>query len=551
MSQNNSLDKYFSPTTKKRSNSDMDTTSPAGSPLAKRQDPRERDTVQGSPTKETNDLKEDKDRQPNTNKDTKKKDLVTMEHFDTQMSEMETRLTSNITASVTAGLRAIIDSSVKEALETIKNSVDEAIESHPTIKTHSEQLDSLETENILLKSKVSAMEGEQKKLKTKLDQIESKSLQQCIILKGIKEEDWEKESACKEKIYKELSYLVSPDRIFKDKAEEHKHRLKMAKRLEIRCCKRVGKYNKDRHRPLSVELLRKEDMEFILLNKAKLRKGVYVDKEYPFEIERKRKVLRPILTAAKKQKKYRKKCKLEKDELVIKGKHYNVNTINTLPKSLKPARISSRTNDDIYGYFGELNPLSNFHHAPFTIDNVRYHCTEQLIQCKKAELFKDQAAVNKIMNAKTGFACKEAGRNVTNFKQEKWTKKAKSLCYDGIRQKYLENKNARRTLLSTKNKTIVECTKDSVWGCGKPLSEDSCLDKSMWINQGIMGEMLESIRQSLKTSTPSSLDISSSSSSSASTCDSSSNESDTADDTIPRMAQANKAPPTSNPQDNL
>ena len=167
MSQNNSLDKYFSPTTKKRSNSDMDTTSPAGSPLAKRQDPRERDTVQGSPTKETNDLKEDKDRQPNTNKDTKKKDLVTMEHFDTQMSEMETRLTSNITASVTAGLRAIIDSSVKEALETIKNSVDEAIESHPTIKTHSEQLDSLETENILLKSKVSAMEGEAEKAENK------------------------------------------------------------------------------------------------------------------------------------------------------------------------------------------------------------------------------------------------------------------------------------------------------------------------------------------------------------------------------------------------
>ena len=133
---------------------------------------------------------------------------------------------------------------------------------------------------------------------------------------------------------------------------------------------------------------------------------------------------------------------MEKDELVIKGKHYNVNTINTLPKSLKPDKVSSRTNDNVYGYFGELNPLSNFHHAPFTLDNTHYHCTEQLIQCKKAELFKDKTAVTKIMNARTGFACKEAGRQVSNFKQEKWLKKAKSLCYEGIKQKYLENQHA-------------------------------------------------------------------------------------------------------------
>ena len=274
-------------------------------------------------------------------------------------------------------------------------------------------------------------------------------------------------------------------------------------------------------------------MEFILMNKTKLRKGVYVDKEYPFEIERKRKILRPILTAAKKQKKFRKRCKMEKDELVIKGKHYSVDTINTLPKSLKPARVSSQTNDKIYGYFGELNPLSNFHYAPFTLENTYYHCTEQLIQRKKAELFKDQAAVTKIMNAKTGFACKDAGRQVLNFKQEKWSKKAKSLCYDGIKQKYLENHHARRTLLLTKSKTIVECTKDSVWGCEKPLSDETCLDKSLWVNQGIMGEILESIRQELQPSAPPNLNASDSSTDSTST-DGSSSDSNTSDeDDIP------------------
>ena len=284
----NSLEKYFSPTARKRRNSAMDTTSPVETPPTKCQDPGEKGPKdKESPLKDNNGNKNPKEKHEKHEKN----DLVTMEHFDTQMSEMEIRLSNNITASVTAGLRAIIDSSVKEALETIKNSVNDAIESNPTIKNHSKQLDSLETENILLKSKVSVMEGEQKKLQLKLNQIENRSLQQCIIIKRIKEEEWEKESVSKDKIYKELTYLVSHDQDFKDKAKEHKHHLKMAKRLEIHCCKRLGKYNKYRSRPLSVELLRKEDMDYILMNKSKLRTGVYVDKEYPIEIECKRKIL--------------------------------------------------------------------------------------------------------------------------------------------------------------------------------------------------------------------------------------------------------------------
>ena len=234
---------------------------------------------------------------------------------------------------------------------------------------------------------------------------------------------------------------------------------------------------------------------------------------------------------------------MERDELVIKGKHYSVNTINTLPKSLKPDKVSSRTNDNVYGYFGELNPLSNFHQAAFTHDNVYYHCTEQLIQLKKAELFKDQKTAKKIMNDKMGHACKELGRKVSNFKQDKWSRKAKSLCYEGIKQKYLENELPCQTLLATRNKSIAECTKDSVWGCGKPLSDDSCLDKTLWVNQGIMGEILESIRQSLQKS-PMSYSIDNSCTSSSS--DESSIDSDTAgaeaDEDVPSTTSSDVYP---------
>ena len=54
------------------------------------------------------------------------------------------------------------------------------------------------------------------------------------------------------------------------------------------------------------------------------------------------------------------------------------------------------------------------------------------------------------------------------------------------------------TLLNvTRNKSIVECTKDAVWGCGVALQDKNCLKKTEWTNQGIMGKILEEIREEL------------------------------------------------------
>ena len=223
-----------------------------------------------------------------------------------------------------------------------------------------------------------------------------------------------------------------------------------------------------------------------------------MEKEYPADIEKKRKILRPILTAAKHSKKYRKRCRMDNDILVIKGKRYNINELEKLPKSLKPANVTSKSSHTVYGYFGELNPLSNFYPAPFKHQDTSYHCSEQFIQLKKAELFKDKSAIRRISQTKTGHQCKIEGQRITNFNQETWEKNAYQLCKPGIRQKFLENETPRHLLLNkTKGKRITECTKDSVWGCGMSIHNENCLDTTKWINQGIMGSILEEIRTEL------------------------------------------------------
>ena len=81
--------------------------------------------------------------------------------------------------------------------------------------------------------------------------------------------------------------------------------------------------------------------------------------------------------------------------------------MDSLPKSLKPVNITSRANTTVFGYFGELNPLSNFCPAEFTIENKTFYCSEQFIQWKKAELFKYRNTMKKIERTKTGHQCKE------------------------------------------------------------------------------------------------------------------------------------------------
>ena len=84
--------------------------------------------------------------------------------------------------------------------------------------------------------------------------------------------EYEKEGETRMKIKETLKNLISSNN-----AEEAE---RMANNFEIRRCKRLGKYFKDRSRPISVDFLRKDDTDFIMENKSHLPEGIYADREY-------------------------------------------------------------------------------------------------------------------------------------------------------------------------------------------------------------------------------------------------------------------------------
>ena len=202
---------------------------------------------------------------------------------DKDISEMEMRLNANI--------RSTIDTSIKEALQVMQTSICSAVQNNPQIKAHSTELKGLREENIRLNRKIQQLSAEQAKMKRQLTKIESKNLDHSLIIKGVTEEYKESESVIIDKIHHILADIMQGDT-----ASE---KLVAAKSIAIKECKCLGRYTKSRTRPVSLELVHKEDTDFILENRFDLAKGVYVDREYPAETERKRKTLLPILKAAK------------------------------------------------------------------------------------------------------------------------------------------------------------------------------------------------------------------------------------------------------------
>ena len=222
---------------------------------------------------------------------------------DQEVIDMEERLNNNI--------RTTIYTSIKDALRVIQTSLNSYVENNPPINSHSAQLKDLRDENSRLNRKVQQLTAEQGHMKQQLNKIESMALENSLSIRGLPEVFKETEPMIIDQLHHVLSKIMYGD------TDELK--LANAKQINIKSCRRLGRPSKQRIPPVSIEFYHKQDVEFILENRFDLDQGIYVDKEHPIEVERKRKTLLPILRAAKRSSEYKKQSKLEDDKIVLKG----------------------------------------------------------------------------------------------------------------------------------------------------------------------------------------------------------------------------------------
>ena len=351
----------------------------------------------------------------------------------------------------------------------------------------------LEEENVTLKRKLKSIEKNQEKTRKKVDQIENRLLEGNVIMYGIEEGNDETSMQLYDKVIDAISYTVT--------RHNKKERLEAVKAISVSMVKRVERKNPSRKRPVVISFVYKVDAINLLEQKRKLPQGVYVDKEYPEDVEERRKYLRPILRAARQNPKYKGLCRMEDDVLVINSTCYTRENLHKLPKNIDKYHAMSKRNKEVVGFFEELNPFSNFHDVMIEIDGIKFHSSEQWIQYQKAKLFGDTEIEERILKSTKAIDCKRLAYKIEDYNEEDWKENIKRLCYRGLKAKFTQLEWLSRLLLETDQKCIVECTPNTIWENGVPLKDKDALNKSKWNGigeTGLMGSMLMKIREEIK-----------------------------------------------------
>ena len=345
--------------------------------------------------------------------------------------------------------------------------------------------------NYKLNVKCNKLEKNQSHLKKRVSDNENELYSSNVIIHGISENEDEEGPEC----YRLVTEVIATT-IY---AATYEEQIQIARKIPIKKTYQLGCYNSQRGRPIVINFVYHEDCENLLSNKKYLPRGVFADRQYSQDTENKRRILRPIYKTAINHHSYKGRCKMDGEFLKIHGRRYSLNNLRNLPEDLSGYKCTIREDLETIGFYGELNPLSNFYSCEFTGNNLKFHSSEQMIQFNKDKHFGDHVTMSQILYADMPLECKQLSRDIANYDEDNWKEVAKNMCQYGIMEKFKQSPSLNETLLNTGEKKLVECSFDKVWGTGMTLSNRNCLNKRQWANDGgILGEMLMDIRTSLR-----------------------------------------------------
>ena len=224
-----------------------------------------------------------------------------------------------------------------------------------------------------------------------------------------------------------------------------------------------------------------------------------VSEDFSETVLNNRRTLYPLFQAAKKDPTV-KRCGLKADRLTIDGKVYSVHTIESIPKKLQWASKGERFIPQINCtfFFGQQSILSNFHAAPFESDGLKFTCSEQFYLYHKCLFFNDDSTALAILRTHDPRKMKSLSCHIKNIDESKWRGQAKTTMEKACALKFSQNPNLKQKLLSTQGELVEANKHDKFFSCGLALADPNVLEKSLWLGENILGEILEKLRDGLK-----------------------------------------------------
>ena len=144
--------------------------------------------------------------------------------------------------------------------------------------------------------------------------------------------------------------------------------------------------------------------------------------------------------------------------------------------------------------------LSQWWLANFTIGNVTYPSTEHWMMAEKARLFNDDAALVRILAAKSPAEAKKLGREIKGFVPEAWEEHKYDIVQTGNYHKFSQNWELQQFLLATNDRVLVEASPvDTIWGIGLAADSPDAQPPVRWEGPNLLGFALMEVRDQLRT----------------------------------------------------
>lgn len=142
--------------------------------------------------------------------------------------------------------------------------------------------------------------------------------------------------------------------------------------------------------------------------------------------------------------------------------------------------------------------LSNWHPAPFTLDDITYPTSEHYMMAQKAKLFGDTRTHQSVLKAKTPKEAKALGRKVGGFNEEAWNNHRIEIVVSGNEAKFSQHPIMKDFLLSTRDAVLVEASPyDRVWGVGMSADHPAIEEPKAWQGLNLLGFALMEVRSRL------------------------------------------------------
>ncbi len=139
--------------------------------------------------------------------------------------------------------------------------------------------------------------------------------------------------------------------------------------------------------------------------------------------------------------------------------------------------------------------------APFTLDGLTYPTTEHYMMAAKARLFKDEAALQRILAAKHPKQAKQEGRLVAGFDEATWAKHRFECVVAGNEAKFGQHPELWSFLAGTGQRVLVEASpEDPVWGIGLAADDQNATRPDRWPGLNLLGFALMEARAKLQAS---------------------------------------------------